>query len=92
LLAARERETTQAFADQYARRAGIEGTISLGVRVFALRRSRYLGKVKTHLQHLLIAMAINLVRIGRWLADEPIAHGRTSAFERLRSAAAPLAA
>lgn len=29
-------------------------------RVFNLRRSRYVGKVKTHLQHLLIAMAIHL--------------------------------
>jgi hypothetical protein len=40
---------------QYARRQGVEGAISYGVRVFELRRSRYHGLAKTHLQHLLTA-------------------------------------
>ena len=43
LLAAREREKTDAFAEQYARRAGIEGTISQGVRTYGLRQARYVG-------------------------------------------------
>jgi hypothetical protein len=33
----------------YAKRAGIEGTISQGVRSFGLRRSRYRGEAKAHL-------------------------------------------
>jgi transposase len=91
LQAARERETTQAYAELYARRSGVEGTLSLGVRMFDLRRARYLGKTKLHLQHLLIAMAINLARIARWL-DEPLTQARPSAFKRLFSTAPPLSA
>jgi transposase len=63
LQTARQRQQTEDFAKQYGKRAGIEGTISQGVRAFDLRRSRYVGKVKTHLQHLLIAAAMDLVRI-----------------------------
>ncbi len=58
LQAARRRQQTQAFAKQYALREGIEATISQGVRAFGMRRSRYIGFVKTHLQHLGIAAAI----------------------------------
>jgi transposase len=58
----RERETTKEFAHTYAKRAGIEGTISHGVRVMGLRRSRYIGLERTHLQHLATAAALNVVR------------------------------
>ncbi len=34
----------------YNKRAGIEGSISQGVRRSALRQSRYIGLAKTHLQ------------------------------------------
>src|SRR5512133_167658 len=60
LQAARAREKTETFKKQYAHRAGIEGTISLGVRTVDLRRTRYLGLAKSHLQHILVACAINL--------------------------------
>jgi transposase len=83
LLLAREREKTKAFAKLYARRAGIEGTISQGVRTFDLRRTRYIGLAKTHLQHMLIAVAMNLVRTVHWLNEEPLARTRPSAFVRL---------
>ncbi|HWS82927.1 MAG TPA: transposase, partial [Ktedonobacteraceae bacterium] len=56
-------QTTKEFKDRYAKRAGAEGTISQGVRAFDLRVSRYLGIEKTHLQHLLIATAMNVVRL-----------------------------
>jgi IS5 family transposase len=49
---------------EYRQRAGIEGTISAGVRVLHLRRSRYIGLAKTHLQHVLTAAAMNLIRLG----------------------------
>ena len=80
---AREREKTPAFKKLYARRAGVEGTISQGVRAFDLRRSRYIGMAKTHLQHLLIAIAMNLVRVVRWLSGEKPAATRQSTFVRL---------
>jgi Transposase DDE domain len=69
LQAARQRQRTGEFKEQYVRRAGIEGTLSQGVRAFDLRRSRYMGLAKTHLQHILIATALNLVRVVAWLTD-----------------------
>src|SRR3954453_2202015 len=48
---ARGRLATKEGRRLHARRAGIEGTISQGVRAFALRRSRYRGLARTHLQH-----------------------------------------
>ena len=81
-------EETEAFAKQYAWRAGIEGTLSNGVRSFDLRRTRYLGRVKTHLQHILIAASLNLMRVARWLAEEPLTQARSDAFVRLHQVAA----
>jgi len=83
LQAARTRQQTPEFKREYALRAGIEATISQGVRAFGLRRSRYCGEAKTHLQHLGIAAAINLVRVGAWLGGEGPAPTRISAYERL---------
>jgi transposase len=83
LQAARRRQQTRAFAKQYALRQGIEATISQGVRAFGMRRSRYLGLAKTHLQHLGIAAAINLVRAAAWLDGDELAPTRLSAFQRL---------
>ncbi len=87
LQAARQQQRTETFQQRYALRAGIEATISQGVRAFDLRRSRYLGMPKTHLQHLGIAAAINLVRLVAWLDGDLLAPTRVSAFERLYNAA-----
>jgi transposase len=83
LQAARQRQTTKAFRKQYAIRSGIEATMSQGVRAFGLRRSRYIGLEKTHLQHLGIAAGINLVRVVAWLDGDELAPTRVSAFQRL---------
>jgi transposase len=64
LQAARERQATDEFRQRYAVRAGVEGTISQGTRSFDLRRARYIGLAKTHLQHILVAAAINLQLLG----------------------------
>jgi transposase len=48
-----------------------------------LRRTRYIGLAKTHLQHVITAAAINLKRIGDWLNDVPHATTRTSTFAAL---------
>ena len=68
---------------RYARRAGIEGTISQGVRAFGLRRGRYRGLAKTHLQHVATAAAINLERLAAWFQAIPRATTRTSRFAAL---------
>jgi transposase len=80
---ARLREGTADFKEDYGKRAGVEGTISQGVRVCGLRRSRYAGQAKTHLQHLATAAALNVLRIGGWLAEKPREQTRTSAFAQL---------
>jgi hypothetical protein len=54
------RESTKDFQTLYATRAGVEGTISQGVRTIGLRRSRYIGQERTHLQHVATAAAINV--------------------------------
>ncbi len=87
MQAARLREQTPTFAKQYARREGIEATISQGVRAFGMRRSRYIGLEKTHLQHVGIAAAINLDRAVAWREGDFPAPTRISAFQRLCSAA-----
>ena len=48
-----------------------------------LRRARYLGLGKTHLQHLVTGAAINLMRLAAWVQDAPAAQTRRSAFARL---------
>jgi transposase len=68
-------------------RAGIEGTISQGVRVMGLRRSRSIGQQKTHLQHIATATTLNLVRSLAWESGVPRAQTRRSSFARLYDAA-----
>jgi hypothetical protein len=81
--AARAREATPEFKAAYAKRAGVEGTISFGMRTSGLRRARYVGQPKTHLQHLATAAGINLVRVSAWLDERPRAQTRHSAFEQV---------
>jgi transposase len=83
LKAARERLGTEEGRRRHARRAGIEGTISQGVRAFGLRRSRYRGLARTHLQHVATAAAVNLGRLAAWFRAVPRAATRTSRFAAL---------
>jgi transposase len=88
LQAARQRENTAEFAREYGKRAGVEGTLSQGVRVCKLRRCRYVGLAKTHLQHVFTAAALNFLRVGQWLLETPRARTRESAFLRLMASPA----
>src|SRR4051794_30338530 len=83
LQAARQRQETAEWKSEYAMRAGIEGTLSEGVRGFGLRRCRYIGLAKAHLQHVITAAAMNLSRLAAWLAGVPRAKTRGSRFARL---------
>lgn len=67
IQAARQRQETAEFKAQYALRAGVESSISQGVRRFDLRRSRYIGLARTQLQQTINATAMNLVRMAAWL-------------------------
>ena len=83
LQAARQRETTEAFQAAYARRAGIEGTISRGVRSTRLRRTRYIGLARVRLGHILTAVGLNALRLGEWLLEIARAKTRITPFARL---------
>lgn len=83
LQRARERQETEAFKVLYSERAGIEGTISQAVRKMGLRRSRYIGLARTHLQHVATAAAINVVRTTNWLTGEEPEPTRISPFQAL---------
>jgi transposase len=87
LQARRAHVRTPEYVAAYARRAGIEGTISEGIRAHGMRRSRYIGLQRTHLAHVLTAAAINLVHVGAWLTDTPRAQTRYSRFARLMAQA-----
>ena len=71
--------------ERYKRRAGIEGTLSQGVRGFGMRRSRYRGLAKTHLQNVLIGTAINIDRLVNWFDGVPTAKTRISRFKALEA-------
>ncbi len=68
----RSQEKTKEFTHVYAKRAGIEGTISQAVRT---------------IQHLATAAALNMVRSMSWFNELPRAQTRRSAFTRLYDAA-----
>ncbi len=88
LQARRHEEQTSAFRQRYALRAGIESTFSQGTRAMGLRRARYDGLARTHVQHVLTAVAINLVRIDAVLTHMPRGTTRHSHFAQLASTAA----
>ena len=67
LDAARQLEKTEAFKNEYAKRAGVEGVHAQGTRRMGLRRSRYIGEPRTHLQHVVTATAMDVCRLHDWL-------------------------
>src|SRR5262245_42809763 len=83
LQMARQREATPAFQEEYARRAGIEGTISRGMRSTRLRRTRYLGLPRVRLGHILTAVGLNVLRLGEWFLETTRAKTRITPFARL---------
>ena len=87
LRATRREQGTEEFLSRYAARAGIEGTHEQAIRRCGLRRCRYIGEAKAHLQHLLTASALNLVRLSDWWAGTPLSRTRCSQFAALQPAA-----
>jgi transposase len=83
LQAARQREATEVFQAEYARRAGIEGTISRGVRSTRLRRTRYIGLARVRLGHILTAAGLNVLRLSEWFPQTARAKTRLTPFARL---------
>ncbi len=86
LNAARARMSDPAWKKRYRIRAGVEGTLSQGVRAFGMRRSRYIGLAKTALQQVCTAAAMNVSRIVHWLDGLPRAKTRVTRFAALAPA------
>jgi transposase len=80
---ARQRQPTPDFKAAGHVRAGVDGTLSQAACALGARRSRYRGMDKTHLQHLGVAAAINLLRVVDWLNEVPRAKTPKSRFARL---------
>lgn len=83
MQARRVEQKSESWKKRYSCRAGIEGTLSQGIRGFGLRRCRYVGHAKTHLQHLFTAAAINLARLDAWLQSNLRAQTRQSKLTAL---------
>ncbi|MCG6493596.1 transposase, partial [Kitasatospora sp. A2-31] len=82
----RPQQDTPQWRKRYNVRAGVEGTIAQAVNALDMRRSRYRGLAKTHLQNLFTGAAINLIRIDAWLTGQPLAPTRITSFAALRPA------
>ena len=80
--AARAAEKTIPFQADYARRAGVEGTMHQATSHGA-RRARYRGLPKTRLDHLYMAVALNLLRLEAFWTGTPLDRRRTSHLARL---------
>jgi len=80
---ARAEQTGRDWKAAYALRAGVEGTISQAVARTAMRRARYRGLAKTHLEHVFSAVALNLIRLDAWWNGRPLDRTRTSHLTRL---------
>ena len=87
LNAARARMGDPAWQERYHRRAGVEGTLSQGVRAFGMRRSRYIGLAKTGLQQVCIGVGMNVSRVVHWLDGLPRAKTRVTRFAALAQTA-----
>ena len=80
--AARTAETTIGFQADYARRAGVEGTMHQAASHGA-RRARYRRLPKTRLDHIYMACALNLLRLEAFWTGTPLDRQRTSHLARL---------
>ncbi|WP_334029448.1 transposase, partial [Nocardia terpenica] len=65
-------QQSPAWRTRYAVRSGIEGTICEFAHGYGMRRCRYRGQTKAHLQHVFTAIAVNIERLSREpLSDNP---------------------
>jgi Transposase DDE domain len=79
----RAEQATDGWRRRYALRCGVESLISQASRRSHLHHARYRGLPKTRLQHVLTALAINLVRVDAWLTGAATTGSWTSRLARL---------
>jgi transposase len=86
-----ERLNTEEGKKLYNNRAGVEGTISEGIRNSDLRQGRYKSLAKTHLQQVASAAAMNFDRFVAWVTDIPRTKTRISRFRSIQPELAAVA-
>ncbi|MFB7611662.1 hypothetical protein [Streptomyces gardneri] len=59
------------------------GAIHQAVAVTVMRRARYRGLHRAHLEHPFSAVALNLIRLDAWWNSHPLDRTRTSHLARL---------
>ncbi|MFF1570998.1 transposase [Streptomyces sp. NPDC058293] len=62
-LRVRTEQQTSEWKTRYAVRSGVEGTVNEFAHGHGMRRCRYRGQDKAHLQHVLTAIAVNIERL-----------------------------
>lgn len=62
-LRVRTEQQTPEWKARYAVRSGVEGTVNEFAHGHGMRRCRYRGQSKVHLQHVLTAIAVNIERL-----------------------------
>ncbi|MDT0382664.1 transposase [Streptomyces sp. DSM 42041] len=72
----------------YATRSGVEGTLCEFINGHRARRSRYNGHRKTHVQHVLTGIAINIERLASRTTRHPHRPRRPTSFQQYLDARA----
>jgi transposase len=80
-LRVRAEQQTPERKTRYAVRSGVEGTVNEFVHGHGMRRCRYRGQGKVHLQHVLTAIAVNIERLAGLPAEEAPPPRRPTAFQ-----------
>ncbi|WP_435215423.1 transposase [Streptomyces sp. bgisy034] len=62
-LRVRTEQQTPEWKARYAVRSGVEGTVNEFAHGHGMRRCRYRGQGKAHVQHVLTAIAVNIERL-----------------------------
>jgi transposase len=84
IRAARAQQQTDEWNQDYALRAGVEGTVRQATHTTGLRRARYRGLAKTHLDHTTSATALNFIRLHAWWNGHPLDRASHSHLARLQ--------
>ncbi|MFF7858937.1 transposase [Streptomyces sp. NPDC007904] len=81
-LRVRTEQQTPEWKARYAVRSGVEGTVNEFAHGHGMRRCRYRGQGKAHVQHVLTAIAVNIERLsGLSPAEEASTARRPTAFQ-----------
>lgn len=81
-LRVRTEQQTPEWKARYAVRSGVEGTVNEFAHEHGMRRWRYRGQAKAHLQHVFTAIAVNIERLsGRPATENPSPPRPPTAFQ-----------